>query len=994
MAHDAFISYSRKDKVFAARLQKALGNYQPPRDLPLPHRRLDVFRDEEDFTGTEYYKSIERHLNNSGKLIVLCSPAARASKFVNDEITRFARARGPERIIPLLVAGIPNNEATPEQGAQMAFPDALCEVMNMPLAADYRGFDPGRARVDRGVYEGSWYTTLANLYDISRSQIEQRERKRRARRRWIVGSTAAASIVVLVGLSLVAVDQWLDARQQEKVAAARFLAGRAVAKESTELSQGLRVRALLAAESLRKAWTNEGYRAWRQATLAMPPILGEMQTNSPFIRMVFTPNSKRLFALCGDRHIHVLSVPDLQELRSPLQASQVASDLAIDVKGERVLAYQAGDELVELFEIASGSMRTVFLPAEFRLASFNPGGEAIVASLTDLWVIDAASDQVASRAAFPESTADVAISPNGATALARSSKVLGAYDTASGTLRWQVPASGDEEWREVVFSGDGQSLMIKGVRSAWIVSTASGETIESIPLEPEAQGRLVLLNGERYALGNAVYAVSEGEERSLPFTKEPSRPTRLPVFSPSGRYVAGTLHGSEWDFAIVDASRRRESIRDPEADLYVTLKDGLIAGAAAFSQDSEVLAVSSGTSGYGSNSGDLQLVSLKRERWSPIVPGRSRTGDFAVVPPDAHVVVRKEPSATRIFDGGGAPLDDAGAGSHFSASGRLVARLEGGKQWVITDTVSKRDIAIAGNGSGTIEFSPDERQVLVFPNIYTLDNLGSPQALAATQPFHTTWSYPGAKLVLGIYADQIGQDAKSSVLLARKPLSRAAINMLAARRLTSHSHGPGDVSSKSLRSNTSCRSGEANTPKLLTCASPLSWQARPENGVFARSPAITDAAPRKNANGEASIRPYRIGTSSGTRVPRPVRPQHLHRVGPRLDGGSNAACPQRGDFLPRRLAARRRAQPPTDAGPLDCVSVCWLPRCPPCPRRRRVQNDAHTHEARPRHPIGMTPALGSASSRTALASPGWHQLRRGVMFGAAAVGSAADHPLG
>ena len=38
--------------------------------------------------------------------------------------------------------------------------------------------------------------------------------------------------------------------------------------------------------------------------------------------------------------------------------------------------------------------------------------------------------------------------------------------------------------------------------------------------------------------------------------------------------------------------------------------------------------------------------------------------------------------------------------------------------------------------------------------------------------------------------------------------------MLAARRLTSHSQGPGSVSSKSFRSNTSRRSGDANTPKF------------------------------------------------------------------------------------------------------------------------------------------------------------------------------------
>jgi hypothetical protein len=196
----------------------------------------------------------------------------------------------------MLVAGIPNNEATPEQSAQMAFPDALCEVMKMPLAADYRGFAPGRSRVNHGVYEGSWYTTLANLYDISRSQIEERERKRRARRRRVIAvSTAAVSIVVLA-LSFIAWNQWQAAVHEADVAlheanlhAASFLAGHAVSNEKpTELSQGLRVRALLAAESLRKAWTDEGYRAWRRATLLMPPILDSMQTDSLFISMAFT----------------------------------------------------------------------------------------------------------------------------------------------------------------------------------------------------------------------------------------------------------------------------------------------------------------------------------------------------------------------------------------------------------------------------------------------------------------------------------------------------------------------------------------------------------------------------------------------------------------------------------------------------------------------------------------------------------------------------------
>ena len=58
--HDAFISYSRKDKAFVDLLENALRRYKPPKDLIAPQRRLDVFRDTEDFIGTEYNVSVAR----------------------------------------------------------------------------------------------------------------------------------------------------------------------------------------------------------------------------------------------------------------------------------------------------------------------------------------------------------------------------------------------------------------------------------------------------------------------------------------------------------------------------------------------------------------------------------------------------------------------------------------------------------------------------------------------------------------------------------------------------------------------------------------------------------------------------------------------------------------------------------------------------------------------------------------------------------------------
>lgn len=76
------------------------------------------------------------------------------------------------------------------------------------------------------------------------------------------------------------------------------------------------------------------------------------------------------------------------------------------------------------------------------------------------------------------------------------------------------------------------------------------------------------------------------------------------------------------------------------------------------------------------------------------------------------------------------------------------------------------------------------------------------------------------------------------------PLSIAAMNTDATSRLRSHSHGAMPASSKSLRSKSSERSGEAKKPKFEMWASPLDSTVIPEFGVAAKSAAIVAAVPR------------------------------------------------------------------------------------------------------------------------------------------------------
>jgi hypothetical protein len=156
--HDAFLSYSRKDLAFARALEANLEKFCTPSGLAIQEHNLEIFRDESDFTGTEYYDSIEYHLQQSATLVVVCSPDAATSGYVDDEIRRFVKA-GPGRerkIVPILYRGIPNNEAKPGQEQEIAFPAALCESLGMPLAINYRGFDLSKHKMNRGAYFNAW----------------------------------------------------------------------------------------------------------------------------------------------------------------------------------------------------------------------------------------------------------------------------------------------------------------------------------------------------------------------------------------------------------------------------------------------------------------------------------------------------------------------------------------------------------------------------------------------------------------------------------------------------------------------------------------------------------------------------------------------------------------------------------------------------------------------------------------------------------------------
>lgn len=256
--HDAFISYSRKDRAFASLLEKALEAFSPPKIGTIPQEHLDIFRDEKDFTGTDYHKAVSKHLQDSRKLIVICTPAARASQYVNDEIRVFAETNGSDNIIPILLSGIPNNKASSNQEAEKAFPEALVEIIQMPLAISYLSFQPDKDKVNKKKYNDSWFSLLSNLYDIPRSEIEQRERKRQAHIRKLWTGGLVLVIVILSVLLGLAVFNWLEAEQArdlEQQATKTAELNELIAKAETELINNPQLSLLMSISAVSQAYT-------------------------------------------------------------------------------------------------------------------------------------------------------------------------------------------------------------------------------------------------------------------------------------------------------------------------------------------------------------------------------------------------------------------------------------------------------------------------------------------------------------------------------------------------------------------------------------------------------------------------------------------------------------------------------------------------------------------------------------------------------------------
>jgi streptogramin lyase len=186
MKYFAFVSYAHKDGAAASALSRYIETFRVPVRLgpdndQLPKRMFPVFRDRDELSASaDLGAAIRDALAYSGALIVLCSPAAAQSTWVNEEIRTFLKTGDRERVFLALFEGEPNE----------ALPPALADNSIAPPIIDFRP----NAETARDAP----LRIVAALLGIDFETLKRRERSRLRNARIRLAVLASVSALAIV----------------------------------------------------------------------------------------------------------------------------------------------------------------------------------------------------------------------------------------------------------------------------------------------------------------------------------------------------------------------------------------------------------------------------------------------------------------------------------------------------------------------------------------------------------------------------------------------------------------------------------------------------------------------------------------------------------------------------------------------------------------------------------------------------------------------------
>jgi hypothetical protein len=348
--YDGFISYSHAaDDLLAPRLQAGLQRFAKPW---WKRRALRIFRDEASLSANPHlWSSITDALDESAWFVLLLSPEASESEWVNNEVEYWLEHKDPDRIIPVLTDG--DFTWFDDDFISDAAPPALQGAFsNEPRWVDLR-FARTEEQLDLGnpTFSAAIADIASAIRGVPKDELESeevRQHRRTVRTAWAAGIVVFLLAVGAAIAAVVAVSEQQRAndeaeRANEAVAAEE--AQRQVAEDERDTAQQERDRAnaqaLIARENERNA-KSEALAANAIAQLDTDPELSMLLALEA---MTFSEQPTAVNVLHGSLAAH--------RTLATFSLSRDFQFFAANPDGSLVALWTFGGPEIELWDVAS-----------------------------------------------------------------------------------------------------------------------------------------------------------------------------------------------------------------------------------------------------------------------------------------------------------------------------------------------------------------------------------------------------------------------------------------------------------------------------------------------------------------------------------------------------------------------------------------------------------------------------------------------------------------
>jgi WD40 repeat protein len=381
----AFISYNREDEEWAKWLQYKLEHYKLPSNLngrtDLPKEIRPVFKDTSELNPGNLPQQIQDALEQSKYLIVICSPRAAKSEWVNKEVESFMKMGRTDRVIPFIIDG----KAFAKNPSEECFPKA---IRHLPSEQEILGANIGEMGREAAVVK-----VIAQMFELKFDELWQRhEREHRKRRNWII-AISTFGFFIMAGIAF-----WMYAQRQQTMKAnwkmmenqARFVSEKACSlmdEGDSYTAQRILLEVLPNdLENMDRPYTIEAESALRYA---YNPIASVIKGHESALNSVcYSPDGKNLMTASNDGVISIWDIATTKEIKRLETHNHAVNSANYSPDGKYIVSTSA-DYIVRVWDIETAqAIKQWDHIGLLYNASFSPDGKKIVAATyygTKVW---------------------------------------------------------------------------------------------------------------------------------------------------------------------------------------------------------------------------------------------------------------------------------------------------------------------------------------------------------------------------------------------------------------------------------------------------------------------------------------------------------------------------------------------------------------------------------------------------------------------------------